>query len=485
MATTTRRGSRHQEAAEANGAGADAPGPDISNLDACVEDARLAGLDTTAGPDDPTDYDQLRGRLHAARGKFPPLYQQTVVDPYTQTIDALGRQGFTDILVSDPSRQGAAGLMLDLAQAILQFAEGFEKAAVAGFQQVASDLYDGFLSAEDRKAVQPPENATTAPLVKFGNPQAGPYTWPIDATRSFTVGGGGVVQAGVVSLPPANARRGILAWAALGHETAGHDILHAYAGLQDQLAEAVRTAVAQSGAGHGLPDYWADRIDETSSDVMGILNMGPAAGVGLIGYFRGLNAAFHGVPRLRTNGPAADPHPADILRGFLASAVVARLSFAGAKAWSDLLAEETEKDAVTPIRVAGEKVDVAAARKSAQAVAAAIVDAKTPTLEDHSLGDIQDWRDADEALVAVARQALTTGGAIPANHTPRIYAAHVVAAGVLAALGQPGPITPVFDSMVNALAAMHKVNPSWGPLFVRHPGNLTRTVAYLRHADAD
>ncbi|MDB5312586.1 MAG: hypothetical protein JWO38_6788 [Gemmataceae bacterium] len=370
--------------------------------------------------------------------------------------------------------------MLDIAHAALQFAEGFEKNATAAFQQVASDLYDGFLSAEDRRAVQPPENASTPPLVKWGNPQNGPYTWPVDATRFFGA------QAGVISLPPSNAHKGLLAWAALAHEDAGHDILHAYAGLQDQLADAVRTAVDQSGAGHGLPDYWADRIDETSSDVMGILNMGPAAGIGVIGYFRGLNAAFGGTARLRTDGPADDPHPADILRGYLASAVVGRLSFDGAKAWSDLIAAETDKDATGhQIRVAGAAVTASAARKSAEAVAAAIVDAKVRTLENHSLGEIQDWRNQDEELVTLARTALTTGGSIPVNHTPRIYAAHVVAAAVMAALGQGGVTSQLLDSMVTALAAMHKLNPSWGPLFIRHPGNLARNVAYRRYSSGD
>ena len=52
---------------------------------------------------------------------------------------------------------------------------------------------------------------------------------------------------------------------------------------------------------------------------MGILNLGPAAGIGLIAYFRGLGAAFGQPPKLRSDGPADDPHPADIVRGYLAA----------------------------------------------------------------------------------------------------------------------------------------------------------------------
>lgn len=470
MATTER--TRHRRASEE--AREAAPGQlDISKLDDCVEDARLAGLDSDPGPADPTNYHQLRGRLQAARAKFPPLYRQTVVDPFIKQIDELGQESFTQILVSDPRRERTAGLMLDIAQAILQKGEGFNDKAIDAFQQVASDLYDGFLSAEDRKAVQPPENATTAPLVKLGNPEAGPYTWPIDATRVFGL------QAAIVSLPPANARRGLLAWAALGHETGGHDILHAYAGLQDQLATAVRQALTEADLGDDLPAYWADRIDETSSDVMGILNMGPAAAIGIIGYFRGLNAAFTGTPALRNDGPANDPHPADILRGFLGAATVRLLSFSRAADWQTLLNQETEKD-ITTITINGAEIPMAEARRSAEIVAQTLVQQPVDTLENHALGDIQDWRDSDEALVELLQPVLTTAGAFPDNHTPRIYAAHVVAASVMAALSGGVPLGTLFERMVSVLDGMHAANPSWSPLFVRHPGNLARTVAYTR-----
>lgn len=79
-----------------------------------------------------------------------------------------------------------------------------------------------------------PDKGALAPLVKWGNPDFGPYTWPVDATSTFGV------QAAIVNLPPAHAEKGILAWAALSHETAGHDILHADSGLAAELARAVR-----------------------------------------------------------------------------------------------------------------------------------------------------------------------------------------------------------------------------------------------------
>ena len=133
-----------------------------------------------------------------------------------------------------PKREGAAGLMMDIAQAILQAGEGFAKAPTDAFEEVVSDLYAGFLSAEDRQGVNPPDRGVISPLVKWGNPGFGPYTWPVDATSAFGC------KAAVVSLPPANAREGLVAWSALGHETAGHDILHADTGLPEELSAALQ-----------------------------------------------------------------------------------------------------------------------------------------------------------------------------------------------------------------------------------------------------
>ena len=67
-------------------------------------------------------------------------------------LDQLGEAGFRRVLADDPERVGAAGLLLDVAQAVLQHGEGYQGRATAAFQEVVSDLYEGFLSAEDRRA---------------------------------------------------------------------------------------------------------------------------------------------------------------------------------------------------------------------------------------------------------------------------------------------------------------------------------------------
>jgi hypothetical protein len=259
--------------------------------------------------------------------------------------------------------------------------------------------------------------------------------------------------------------------------TAGHDVLHADNGLQDELAEAVRKALADLGG--NLGEYWSSRIDETSADVMGILNMGPAAGIGLVGYFRGLNKAFTGQATLRNDGPSGDAHPADIVRGFLAAETVALLSFSQNSTWSKLIADETVKD-VSAITLAGITVPVDEARESARLVANAIANSKAKSLEGHALSEIQTWADKDESIVSVVRGALVTAGDIPDLGQDRVFAAHIVAAAVIEALANGTDLPLIFDRMIAILARMKDKNPVWGPLFVRHPGNISRDLAYLR-----
>ncbi len=445
--------------------------PDISNLKRCTEDVIKAALESDLGPDDPTKYNQLRDRLEASRDKLPPMYREKFYEPFVNTLDGLGESGFTNILLNDPGKTRGAGLMLDIAHSIIQNGEDYNKIATDSFQEVCSDLYDGFLSAEDRMGVEPPDKGVISPLVKWGRPDDGPYTWPVDSTSIFGC------SAAVVNVPPAHARAGLLAWAALGHETAGHDILHADTGLSEEISNAVRIALENQGLKDGLPEYWSSRIDETASDVCGILNMGPAAGIGLIGYFRGLNKAFGGEPKLRNNG-GLDPHPADILRGYLAANTVRLLSFGEANDWAQIIESETNND-LSSVILEGKKITSEKAKKSAQIVASTIFNTKAESLENHALGEIQNWRDRDEEIVKDKLiPLLTSVGTIPSDLAEGIFAAHVVAAAVEAALCKDADISSIFSRMTGILKLMHDKNPSWGPLFVRQPGNIYRHLVY-------
>jgi len=207
--------------------------------------------------------------------------------------------------------------------------------------------------------------------------------------------------------------------------------------------------------------------------VLGILNLGPAAAVGVLAYFRGINAALGWGPVLSSEGDADDPHPADIVRGWLGAECVRLLKFSNAGAWADALTKETDKD-VTKVVLGGMHVTTATAKKSAAIVAQTIAADKLDALDGHALSEIQNWRNHDETLVANLIEPLTMAVDLPGRYAGGTYAAHVVSAAVMAALQYPNAIPVIFDRMLGALKVMHDANPSWGPLYVVHPGDVAR-----------
>jgi hypothetical protein len=442
------------------------------NLDNCIQDAKQAAQDRNMGPSEPTNFSVLHERLEACRLRHPPLYRENVIKPYLSALNMLGEAGFSQVLLRDPSRESEACLMLDIAQAILLHGEDFNKKATDALQEVVSDLYDGFLSAEDRRDIKPPDIGIVAPLVKWGNSEYGPYTWPVDCTIDFGV------KAAIVNLPIANAQRGIFAWAALGHESAGHNIIHADTGLRQELRDCLWNTMQNANVASLLPDYWASRIDETASDVLGILNMGPAAGIALIGYFRALNAAWGGEPQLRNIGPSNDPHPADILRGYLAASTVSLLNFSKANRWATAIEAETDKDLDTIQLGENCVITPEEAKESALIAANCLVQTKMDCLGNHALGEIQNWHDDDEKIVRNIRSILKTTDPLPELYAKDVYAAHVVAAAIVEALQAKIEVPMLFARMIDILKTLHDKNPSWGPLYVKYPGNVVPLMAY-------
>lgn len=439
----------------------------LAGLAAAIDEARAAALAGGDGPSDPATFAVLRARLAKAAEGLPPAYRRAVGDPLLRTLDQLGARGYARLLAQDPERVGTARLLLDVSQAVLQHGEGYQARATSAFQEVVSDLYAGFLSAEDRRGVKPPDHGVLPPLVRWGSAEGGPYTWPADATATLDVG------AAVVSLPEVNASGGLLAWPALAHEAAGHDLLAADDGLRDELARAVRERLLAAKMGSGVADYFAERLDETAADVLGVLNMGPAAAVGMIGYFRALNGAWHGRSMLRNVGQAEDPHPADIARAYVAAETVRLLSFQGASRWADRLVAEADRD-LGQIRLGDIAMTPPAMKAAAAVIAQAIVRTRLGALEGRALGDIQDWRDQDEAITAGLRQELERGGARgrragAAGSGPGAYAAHAVAAAVYEAVGGGARPGEVMDRMIGMLAGMHAQNTDWHPAGVAPP----------------
>ncbi|NTX04628.1 hypothetical protein HUA75_22900 [Myxococcus sp. CA040A] len=437
-------------------------------------DTRDATLKGDPGPSEPASYQELFRRLSAARDTLPACYRDTFYQPLLTKLGELGPMRYAQLLQQDKKRRGAAGLLLDAAQAVLQNAERYEPTATDAFQEVVSDLFDGFLSAESRRGVSPPDLGILPPLVKWGRPEFGPYTWPVDATSSVLG-----LKAGVVSLPPSSASRGLLAWAALPHEAAGHDILDADSGLSAELSNAVYDQLKSSYP--TLASYWADRIDETAADVLGILNMGPTSGLGLLGYLRGHNAAWgRSGPVLRREADFDEPHPVDVLRGYLASATVQQLLFTNRTAWAGLIEREVDADVnEKKLVVGGITVTRELAKASAAAVAHVLVTHRAAALEGHALGQIQNWRDDDEARVNRLAQGLLQGPPeLPEGLLEGTYAAHLVAAAVVAGLTLDTDPHAVQSRMLSQLKQMHDANPVWSSLFVAYRGNVVPHYIY-------
>jgi len=202
--------------------------------------------------------------------------------------------------------------------------------------------------------------------------------------------------------------------------------------------------------------------------------MGPMLGLGIIGYFRALNDVRRREPKLSNTGDSRDVHPANILRGYLAAFTVKLLRFKRADDWSRIIKSETDKD-LSKIVLEGNEVSSDEAIRSAEIVASTIFNTKFKGLDNHALEEIQNWHDYDEAIVQKLIPSLTSMESLSSDiPLEGIYAAHVVAASIEAALSKDANIAYIFNRMINILKDMHDKNPTWGPLFVKHPGNVTR-----------
>lgn len=443
--------------------------PDISNLAGCIADVRNANANPPAVQTfDPyvADYHRLISDLQLATPHLPYLYQEAAAKPLIAFLQNLGEQRFLQIFNSAPTDQQSAALqqiLPDAALALLIYDTQVTQ-GVNAFEEVVSDLYNSFLADEyrinrrDPHPIPQPTYGVIPPLVKFGNQNAGPYTWPADTTSQILG-----LKCAIVSLPPSQLNGGVLAWSALGHETGGHDVTHADKGLLNELAAKIHNAVLAKYHSPALANYWARCVDEASADALGYLNVGPSLGIALIGYFRAL-----GDGKLRTVGSVNDTHPIDLLRGYFGAAIVKRLSFKNAADWSQAILNETEKDN-GPLYLVTQSgiyrpfpVPFAEAVDSADLVAQVIIQSKLITLNGHSFQQLEDWKDSDQAIADELIPVIQSGSPEPSNlPEPGLYAAYVVAAATQAGLQAGADLTSVFANMQALLASMHHKDPIW------------------------
>ncbi len=348
-----------------------------------------------------------------------------------------------------------------------------------------------------KPAVDIPLVGTIPPLAMFQHSGAnGPFTIPSDQVNQV-IG----VNIGVVSLP-STYRDHPLLWASLAHETGGHDVTHADPGLLPELAAGIETLF---GVGLFRPDQpltdrlidgllWSYWIDETTADVYGLLNIGPAFAINLAAFFAALNnrGAGNPIPTLRTqsgtlpDGLTLDPHPMDILRLHIAIGVIETLNglspdirngyIAQLEQLAKLCAQRantveiqgmiTVDDWPIPLNIQRPLEDM---QRSARLVGAYIATTNLQALANHSIQDIETWDDTDE---------LTTQRIITAfrNRTPVINMgddAQLLAGATLALVAQPALYNSVTQGLNDALDQSYAQDPIWGPpkphpVFVRY-----------------
>ena len=134
------------------------------------------------------------------------------------------------------------------------------------------------------------------------------------------------VSIGVVSLP-ATYRDHPVIWAGLSHEVGGHDVVHADAGLLEEMVKqgaarcwrriSHRGAITTTAALNAL--IWSYWMDEAAADVYGVLNMGPIFALNLAGFLAAFRARQRGqtdagralrrrsMPKLRPDGQHGRP----------------------------------------------------------------------------------------------------------------------------------------------------------------------------------
>jgi hypothetical protein len=429
----------------------------------------------------------VKGAVEAGAALVPPTYKSTYIEPLEADLDRL----------LSLAERGDPTTAETLAAAVYQHAPNSANAAALNrFLAVISDLYRSFLDKDKRAGIGVLPTETLPPLAMFqhdgGN---GPFTLPVDAVEQVL---GSTV--GVVSMPATYAANPVI-WAALAHETGGHDVTHADAGLLNELGNKIAAAFA------GMPNdpsisrdqltlLWSYWIDEASADAYGLLNVGPAFAPNLAAFFAALNMRISGGrPSLRMqsgfpeNDPnqILDPHPTDILRLHLAIGVIESLTGLAANTKSnyvrmieDLAASlgngntvsivgniPTPDNQLTPFQV---QVPLTVMQQAARNVGGFIATARLDTLKGHSIQDIETWDDSDEAIAQKIKAALAAGQPIVAMGDD----AQVMAGATLALLDQPGRYNAVTDALNAALDQSFQTDPIWG---VPAPD-----AAYIRYA---
>jgi hypothetical protein len=252
--------------------------------------------------------------------------------------------------------------------------------------------------------------------------------------------------------------------------------------LRGHIAANNEPSEASLGNFVNVPDY-KDKLgyihhalDEAASDVLGILNIGPAAGLGHALVFISFTEAGSGRRILRNNNPVSAVHPISALRILLAADVIRNLpqfDNVQSKKWADTLEDLVDKYTVQKdnfelyIRTGTDPATQVVAnipykqmRETVKIVAKTVALRPLKQLDGHSFNEINTWSTSDEILVQrIATDFLEKREpSIESQpHEVEAYAAHILAGSVIALAGS-ADIYETTEHAVSALNQLYKKN---------------------------
>jgi len=236
-------------------------------------------------------------------------------------------------------------------------------------------------------------------------------------------------------------------------------------------------------------EYWAYTMDESASDVCGILNLGPSAGLALAVLSI---SSSHGY--LGNSNTLRNEHPIDALRMFLAADVIRGISAQSippldpkiAEGWGNKLEEISMnylknknefllEDDTNSIVIPFEPM-----REIIKTVANSIAFVPLISLENHYLAEINTWSNIDEKIsVRVSHDLLDNKEPSLDSKTYKetIYPAHIIS-GSIVALGNSSNLESVTNLAITSLSKLYEANPVWKGFPIRYQSNMYRHNLY-------
>jgi hypothetical protein len=226
-------------------------------------------------------------------------------------------------------------------------------------------------------------------------------------------------------------------------------------------------------------EVWKFWRVEIVADVLGILNFGPASAIAYAVLATSLSRN-----KLRSEGPANDEHPVDVLRVLMAADLVLGISSLNAKirnAWSNALIRivdeyASNKDKIilgfrTPFGFRSTiEFPFEAMRETTKIVAKTLGFDELKTLENHYLSEINTWADNDEIIAGRIAEDLLNNKEPALESQPgetEVFPAHIVS-GSIYALTESADISRITDLSVSALSKSYDRNQVWAGFPVRY-----------------